>query len=83
MLSLQPGQRDILRVEGVAVPGLAEPEDALLPPGAVQLAGQVVPWVIRPATKYYIPRKNSKYFVQTDLTLALQLLEQYPHSPLT
>ena len=60
MLSLQTRLRDILRVEGVAVPGLVQTVDALLPPGPVQLAGQVVPWVIRPPAKYFKSRKNSK-----------------------
>ena len=43
MLSLETGEGDVLRVEGVTVPGLVQAVDALLPPGAVQLAGQVVP----------------------------------------
>ena len=46
MLSLQTRQRHVLRVEGVAVPGLEKPEDPLLPPGGVQLAHQVVPGII-------------------------------------
>ena len=46
VLSLQTREGDILRVEGVTVAGLEQPEDALLPPGAVHLAGQVVQGVI-------------------------------------
>ena len=46
MLSLQTRVRDILRVEGVAVPGLVQPVDSLLPPGAVHLAGQVIAGVV-------------------------------------
>ena len=42
MLSLHAREGDVLRVEGVTVPGLVQAVDALLPPGAVQLAGQVV-----------------------------------------
>ena len=42
MLSLQTRDGDILRVEGVTVSGLVQPVDALLPPGGVHLAGQVV-----------------------------------------
>ena len=50
VLALQTRLRDILRVEGVAVPGLVQTVDALLPPGAVQLAGQVVQGNIRTGT---------------------------------
>ena len=45
--------RDILRVEGVTVPGLVQPVDALLPPGAVQLAGQVVQGIITTGTNHF------------------------------
>ena len=45
VLSLQTREGDILRVEVVTVPGLEQSEDPLLPPGAVQLAGQVVPGI--------------------------------------
>ena len=45
MLALQPREGDVLRVEGVAVPGLEQPVEPLLPPGAVQGAGQVVPGI--------------------------------------
>ena len=44
---------DILRVEGVTVAGLVQSVDALLPPGAVLLAGQVVPGVITTGTNHF------------------------------
>ena len=53
MLSLQTREGDVLRVEGVAVPGLVQSEDPLLPPGAVQLAGQVVPGIITTGTNHF------------------------------
>ena len=57
MLSLQTREGDILRVEGVTVPGLVQPVDPLLPPGAVQLADQVVQGSIGTVIKYFIFRK--------------------------
>ena len=50
VLSLETRVRDILRVEGVAVPGLVQTVDALLPPGPVQLAGQIIQGTIRTGT---------------------------------
>ena len=41
-LAPQARERSVLRVEGVAVTGLLQLEDPLLPPGAVQGARQVV-----------------------------------------
>ena len=42
MLSLQTGQRHVLRVEGVAVTGHDQAEDPLLPVPGVEVTGQVV-----------------------------------------
>ena len=42
MLALQSGVGKVLRVEGVAVPGLLQSVHSLLPAGAVERAGQVV-----------------------------------------
>ena len=46
MLSLQTGQRHVLRVEGVAVTGLEQPEDSLLPVVSVEVTGQVVERIV-------------------------------------
>ena len=51
VLSLETRVRDILRVEGVAVPVWYQPVEALLPLGAVQRAGQVVAGIIRTGVK--------------------------------
>ena len=51
VLSLQTSQGDILRVEGVTVPGLVQPVESLLPPGAVEFSCQVVQGITE--TKFY------------------------------
>ena len=46
MLSLQAGQRHVLRVECVAVTGLEQPKDSLLPVAGVEVTGQVVERIV-------------------------------------
>ena len=59
MLSLQSREGDILRVEGVAVPGLVQTVDCLLPPGPVHLAGQVIQGTIMAATNIILYRTKN------------------------
>ena len=51
------------------MPGLEQPVDALLPPGAVQLAGQVVPGVVRAGEYFHTGEDSLK---DTDLTFSLE-----------
>ena len=53
MLALQTRLRDILRIEGVAVPGLVQTVDCLLPPVTIHLAGQVIQGTIMAGTNIY------------------------------